>query len=162
MASVCGIVILTIPYLIRTISLPSFLQDKKTILALLLETVSVLVIIAVVGVFSNRSDYWKTALPIAFLSLIFLWFVVLIARYSSGGIAIKLAKICFISGILALFFNDFVDRIIGNFKGLTNKKLNLSVWSGECLSANIIFIVSISLMALSVFLALIGKINSKS
>lgn len=160
---ILGLSILFMPYLLRQMGLPSYLEKKKGLIAMLWDTAWLFGVIFVCGFFTSYAYYWHNAILITLFGLAFPWSAFFIVRYLKIKVTTKVGIIFILYGILSAISNDIVALIIGNkvsYMGLWH--VNLLVWnSPDVLNANINFLIGLGLIVIGAIVMLAGSLGHK-
>lgn len=140
--TIFGLSIVFFPLVIRNISLPLALADKKALITLTWDTLWLYLTIFEVCNYSGDMEGMRTGSIVASVFMTGIWIVFLIARYLSVNRWIKAGMILIISSVWIAFTNDVCAYILEHKKQLTILSSNFSDWSNDiCVNANIFTLV---------------------
>ena len=114
-----GLTVLTLPYVLHRLPLPSARANKKGLLTMFIDTVFLYVLILVCGLYANSRMYYKVGVSVTSVCVAFVWFVFLILRYLRISKMGRAGIVTIASGLFLPFIDRFVDfLILGNWNGL--------------------------------------------
>ena len=139
-----GMSVIFAPLVINRLPLSGFLLQNKGLLAMVIDTLLLYAIIIVCGLYGQNGTwlgYWKPALLITSLCLLFPWVLFLIIRYMKANAFVK-AGLCVIFG--GSFLSTIDNVIYWISEGVLRfqfKNSNLFVWNDSTINANIFLLI---------------------
>ena len=160
--TVFGLSIVFFPLIIRDITLPPVLADKKALMTLTWDTLWLFLTIFEVCNHSGDTEGMKTGYTVSIILLTGVWLIFLTARYLPVNVWIKAGLIIIISCIWTAFTNDVYVYFAEHKKQLTILSADFSDWSNDiCFNANFYIIVLILGGIAGGGLLLYGIVNMK-
>lgn len=111
-ATLFGLTILFLPYVLYKSTLPSCLQNKKGLLAMLVDTVFLYLLIYICSFYSNSVIYYRVAFGTVTFCSIFAWIVFLTIRYLPFNGFIRAGLVFIETGLFGPFIDGAVDFLI--------------------------------------------------
>jgi len=182
-----GLSVLFAPFVIKRLHalgiLTGFAARHKGLLAMSVDTILLYAVIAVIGLFAQNKtivmqeaeravvvygqnglglDYWRPALLITSLSLLFPWGLFLIIRYLKANSFIR-AGICVIfSGLFLTMIENMINWILEGVLRFQFRNANLLVWnSNSVIDANIWLLIFLSGCVIGGVLLGVGLLRKK-
>lgn len=150
------------PLVIRNITLPPILSDKKALITLTWDTLWLFLTIFEVCNHSGDIEGMRTGYTVSLILMTGVWLVFLIARYLPVNVWIKAGIILIISCIWTAFTNDVYAYFAEHKKQLTILSTNFSDWSNNiCFNANVYTLILIFGGIVGGGLLVYGIINMK-
>ena len=152
-----GLSVVFMPFVLRSLNLPSPLHRHKAVLSLGVNTILLFLMLFVADFNVKGGWFLSIALPIAVFWLILPWGFALIIRYAKINAFFKTAGCLAVSSII-FYFNQIIDMVLGlpyNF-GIN---FNFNDWSAEYLNSNVNAIIFFSLLGLAVIFCVVGIIK---
>lgn len=160
--TIFGLSIVFFPLVIRNITLPPILSDKKALITLTWDTLWLFLTIFEVCNHSGDIEGMRTGYTVSLILMTGVWLVFLIARYLPVNVWIKAGIILIISCIWTVFTNDVYAYFAEHKKQLTILSTNFSDWSNNiCFSANVYTLILIFGGIVGGGLLIYGIINMK-
>lgn len=154
-----GLSLIFFPFGLRAMILPKCLSNQKTLIYFIINTVFLFVTILVSMIYAgNFEKDVSIALQITAISLIPAWAMMIVIRYMKINGLYKGSICLFIGTIFSFIVNSFLDVIIDN-KPFKLQEVNFSNWSDTYVSGNVNLIVALSLIVISIVLAVGGTIS---
>lgn len=142
--TILGLSIVLFPVVIRNITLPPVLSDKKALITLAWDTLWLFLTIFEVCNHSGDIEGMRAGYMISIILMTGVWLIVLVARYLPVNAWIKAGIIIFISCIWTVFSNDVYVYLAEHKKQLTILSTNFSDWSNDiCINANVYTLILI-------------------
>lgn len=142
--TIFGLSIVLFPLVIRNITLPPILSDKKALITMAWDTLWLFLTIFEVCNHTGDVEGMRAGYMISLILMTGVWLIFLIARYLPVNVWIKAGIILIISCIWTAFTNDMYAYFIEQKKQLTILATNFSDWSNEiCVNANIYTLILI-------------------
>lgn len=161
--TIFGLSIVLFPVIIRNITLPAALIDKKALLMMIWDTMWLFLTIFEVCNYSGDPEGMRTGFVVAIVVMLGVWLVFLVVRYVAANRWIKAGIIISIICIWTAFANDVCMYFIEHKKQLTILSANFFAWSNDtCLNANVHVLTLIFGGITSVLLIIAGCIKMKS
>ena len=160
--TIFGLSIVFFPLVIRNITLPPILSDKKALITLTWDTLWLFLTIFEVCNHSGDIEGMRTGYTVSLILMTGVWLVFLIARYLTVNVWIKAGIILIISCIWTAFTNDVYAYFAEHKKQLTILSTNFSDWSNNiCFNANVYTLILIFGGIVGGGLLVYGIINMK-
>lgn len=160
--TIFGLSIVFFPLVIRNITLPPILSDKKALITLTWDTLWLFLTIFEVCNHSGDIEGMRTGYTVSLILMTGVWLVFLIARYLPVNVWIKAGIILIISCIWTAFTNDVYAYFAEHKKQLTILSTNFSDWSTNiCVNANVYTLILIFGGIVGGGLLVYGIINMK-
>lgn len=155
--TVFGISVPLFPFVIRGLSLPPVLSDKKALMAMIWDTAWLFLTIFVICSQSGDVDGLRNGNIISVILMTGVWLVFLTARYLPANRWIKGGIIVIITGIWTAFSNDMYLLLSEHKKQLTILSASFTDWSSDLhINANIYLICLICSIIIGAFLIITG------
>ena len=153
-----GLSVVFMPFILRSLNLPSPLHRHKAALNLGVNTLLLFLMLFVANIYSGGDSFLVTAYLIAAFWLVLPWGFTLVIRYTGINRFFKTAGCLALSGVVYYFSRGFTEII---FKEPANFKLrfDFSNWSAEYINYNVDAIIFFSLLGLAVLFAITGIIK---
>ena len=160
--TIFGLSIVFFPLVIRNITLPPILSDKKALITLTWDTLWLFLTIFEVCNHSGDIEGMRTGYTVSFILMTGVWLIFLVARYLPVNVWIKAGIILIISCIWMAFTNDVYAYFAEHKKQLTILSTNFSDWSTNiCVNANVYTLILIFGGIVGGGLLVYGIINMK-
>lgn len=160
--TIFGLSIVFFPLVIRNITLPPILSDKKALITLTWDTLWLFLTIFEVCNHSGDIEGMRTGYTVSLILMTGVWLAFLIARYLPVNVWIKAGIILIISCIWTAFTNDVYAYFAEHKKQLTILSTNFSDWSNNiCFNANVYTLILIFGGIVGGGLLVYGIINMK-
>ena len=160
--TIFGLSIVFFPLVIRNITLPPILSDKKALITLRWDTLWLFLTIFEVCNHSGDIEGMRTGYTVSLILMTGVWLVFLVARYLPVNVWIKAGIILIISCIWMAFTNDVYAYFAEHKKQLTILSTNFSDWSTNiCVNANVYTLILIFGGIVGGGLLVYGIINMK-
>lgn len=160
--TIFGLSIVFFPLVIRNITLPPILSDKKALITLTWDTLWLFLTIFEVCNHSGDIEGMRTGYTVSLILMTGVWLVFLVARYLPVNVWIKAGIILIISCIWMAFTNDVYAYFAEHKKQLTILSTNFSDWSTNiCVNANVYTLILIFGGIVGGGLLVYGIINMK-
>ncbi len=159
--TIFGLSIILFPYVIRNITLPPVLSDKKALITMAWDTLWLFLTIFEVCNHSGNVEGMKSGYTCALILMTGVWLIFLVARYLPVNTWIKAGIITGIGCIWTVFSNDAYVSFMEHKKQLTILAVDFSDWSLNCLNANVYVLILIFGGIVSLLLILLGIVNLK-
>lgn len=145
-----GFAVVFLPFVLRSITLPFGLSQHKSFLCLLLDTILLVVLLAVSCAYAGKGDtFFGTALPITLFAGLLPWLYLLTIRYIKINGLFKTSICMFVIGVYMLIADSVIEVILEG--GAFNlPKYNFSNWSTPYLDGNITLLSTIIIIVLAV------------
>lgn len=142
--TIFGLSIVLFPVVIRNITLPPVLSDKKALITLAWDTLWLFLTIFEVCNHSGDIEGMRAGYMISIILMTGVWLIFIVARYLPVNAWIKAGIIIFISCIWTVFSNDVYVYFAEHKKQLTILSTNFSDWSNDiCFNANVYTLILI-------------------
>lgn len=160
--TILGLSIVLFPVVIRNITLPPVLSDKKALITLAWDTLWLFLTIFEVCNHSGDIEGMRAGYMISIILMTGVWLIFLVARYLPVNAWIKAGIIIFISCIWTVFSNDVYVYFAEHKKQLTILSTNFSDWSNDiCINANVYTLILVFGGIIGVGLLVKGIVNMK-
>lgn len=160
--TIFGLSIVFFPLVIRNITLPPILSDKKALITLTWDTLWLFLTIFEVCNHSGDIEGMRTGYTVSLILMTGVWLLFLVARYLPVNAWIKAGIILIISCIWMAFTNDVYAYFAEHKKQLTILSTNFSDWSTNiCVNANVYTLILIFGGIVGGGLLVYGIINMK-
>lgn len=160
--TIFGLSIVFFPLVIRNITLPKILSDKKALITLTWDTLWLFLTIFEVCNHSGDIEGMRTGYIVSLILMTGVWLVFLVARYLPVNVWIKSGIILIICCIWSAFTNDVYAYFAEHKKQLTILSTNFSDWSNNsCVNANVYTLILIFGGIVGGGLLVYGIINTK-
>lgn len=161
-STIFGLSIVFFPLVIRNITLPPILSDKKALITLTWDTLWLFLTIFEVCNHSGDIEGMRTGYTVSLILMTGVWLIFLVARYLPVNVWIKAGIILIISCIWMAFTNDVYAYFAEHKKQLTILSTNFSDWSTNiCVNANVYTLILIFGGIVGGGLLVYGIINMK-
>lgn len=156
-----GLSVVFFPFIIRNITLPPVLSDKKALITMIWDTLWLYLTIFIVCYRSGMAGM-KTGNIVTFVLMLGVWLIFLTIRYLPVNSFIKAGISTFLCSIWMIFSNDICTFLIEHKRQLTISHVNFSNWSTDIsFNANVYVIILIAGGLISACLIGIGIIKMK-
>ena len=136
-----GLLLLFLPYILYSIKLPDYFKNKKTLIYFTVISLLLMVLLYVCNAYAGGDWFFSIAVPIAVYSLMLLWGIMLVIRYTKFNNWIKIAG-CFALGSAYHYtVQGFIDYILKQDTYHIGFRFDLMNWSEVYVSDNINVIV---------------------
>ena len=160
--TIFGLSIVFFPLVIRNITLPPILSDKKALITLTWDTLWLFLTIFEVCNHSGDIEGMRTGYTVSLILMTGVWLIFLVARYLPVNVWIKAGIILIISCIWMAFTNYVYAYFAEHKKQLTILSTNFSDWSTNiCVNANVYTLILIFGGIVGGGLLVYGIINMK-
>lgn len=160
--TIFGLSVVFFPLVIRNITLPPILSDKKALITMTWDTLWLFLTIYEVCNHSGDIEGMKSGCTVALILMIGVWIIFLTARYLPVNVWIKSGIITMTGCIWTVFANDIFAYFAEHKKQLTILSADFSNWSNTtCFNANVYTLILIFGGLISIFLLLYGIIRMK-
>lgn len=160
--TVFGLSVVFFPFVIRNITLPPILSDKKALITMVWDTLWLFLTIFEVCNHTGNIEGMKSGYTVALILMTGVWLIFLVVRYLPVNAWMKAGIITAICSIWAVFTNDVYAYFAEYKRQLTILSADFSNWSNQiCLNANIYALILISGGILSVILIMCGILKMK-
>ncbi len=160
--AIFGLSVVLFPFVIRSITLPQVLSDKKALLTMAWDTLWLFLTIFEVCSHSGDPEGMRDGFIIALVMMAGVWLVFFAARYLPVNVWIKAGIITCIGSIWIAFANDVCAYFIEHRRQLTILGADLSNWSNHTYdNANSLVVTLILGGAVSIALIIIGILRRK-
>ena len=160
-----GFTLVFLPIALCKVKLPKFLDNKKALISMLIDTVMVYAVIGIIGVYAQglpgAHRYYDIAFKITTFSFIYPWIVFIIIRYIRCSGRIKAGVIALFSGIFALVENSVVNAILEGQYVAHIDHFNLLDWNLDTINGNIYVLVLIACSIAGIALIISGIVGHK-
>lgn len=155
--TVFGLSVPLFPFVIRGLSLPPVLSDKKALITMIWDTAWLFLTIFVICSQSGDMDGLRNGNIISVILMTGVWLVFLTARYLPANRWIKGGIIIIIAGIWTAFSDDMYLLLSEHKKQLTILSASFMDWSSDLhINANIYLICLICSIIIGAFLIITG------
>ena len=155
--TVFGLSVPLFPFVMRGLSLPPVLSDKKALITMIWDTAWLFLTIFVICSQSGDMDGLRNGNIISVILMTGVWLVFLTARYLPANRWIKGGIIIIIAGIWTAFSNDMYLLLSEHKKQLTILSASFMDWSSDLhINANIYLICLICSIIIGAFLIITG------
>lgn len=160
--TIFGLSVPFFPLIIRGVSLPPVLSNKKALITMTWDTLWLFLTIFVVCHHYGDMEGLKNGCTISAIIMTGVWLAFLTARYLPVNTGIKGGIIAIICSIWLVFSNDAYVLLSEGKKQLSILSTDFSNWSSNaCINANVYTLILISGAVISVILILTGIIKMK-
>lgn len=160
--TIFGLSVILFPFVIRNLTLPPVLSDKKALLTMAWDTLWLFLTIFEICNHSGDIEGMRDGFIIALTLMAGVWLAFLVARYLTVNVWIKAGIIVSIGSIWITFANDVCAYFIEHRKQLTILGANFSNWSDPaCANANSLAVTLILGGIVSIVLITIGMVSGK-
>lgn len=146
-----GLLIVFSPIWLAHVDLPEPLSRHRTVLALAIDTLALVLLLLVILVALGRPELWaRPALPIAGIAAAPIWIGALLIRYLPlPGLAVA-TVVTALAGVCALTIDPAIAAVLG--EQADGWALDLGTWDSETIDTNIRMLVFIAVMAAALLL----------
>lgn len=164
-ACILGLSVVFAPYVINNINFPENIVKHKALFVLLWDTIWLYLLLVTCGIFVNGGKmYWKTAMSVSTYSIIFIFVVFFIIRYTKINKWNKAGWSIIFSGIWFSITNDVMNFLLGssNSQGLKNINFKNGFYTEDwaVFNANLMLMILIVSIIVGVCVMIIGKIHA--
>ena len=151
-----------------TVFLPLILKEfniktTKALIYFSIETISLLVFLAVINFATKGTWFFNLALPISLICLLYAWILMLVIRYSKIDKALKTSICLVISSIFLYFIKGIIDKIsylggyISKISSTMFPRLRPATWTTDiAINENIIVLTSLFFLLLAIIFFIIS------
>lgn len=158
--TIFGLSIPLFPFVIRGLSLPPVLSDKKALITMIWDTAWLFLTIFIICNHSGDVEGLRDANIISVIFIAGIWLIFLTARYLPVNRWIKSGIITMIAGMWAAFSNDVYMLLAEQKKQLTILSASFTDWSSSLhINANIYLILLVCSIIVGVLLIITGVIR---
>ncbi len=136
-----GLLLLFLPFLLYSIKLPDYFKTKKTLIYFSIISLLLIVLLYVCNAYVGGNWFFSIAVPIAVFSLMLLWGMMLVIRYTKFNVWLKIAGCIALGSVYHYTVQGFIDYILKQETYHIGFKFNLMDWSEVYVSDNINVIV---------------------
>jgi len=154
---VFGLSVLFMPFVIRTIWLPSPNNGYKAVICLAADTILLYLLLFAANTYGNGGWFLTVACPIAAFWLILPWGYTLVIRYAKINSFFKAAACSGLTGMVFYLMRGFMDMILGEPYRFGLQGFSFS--NMQSINAIIDAIIFFALLALTVLFAAMGIIR---
>ena len=162
--TIFGLSIVLFPLVIRNLTLPVVLSDKKALITMVWDTFWLFLTIFEVCNHAGDMEGMRTGYIVAIVFMVGIWLIFLTARYLPVSVWIKSGLIVGIISIWTVFANDVCGYFIEHKKQLTILFADFSNWTDtDCVNGNI-FVLALILgggISVALFITGLAKRNGK-
>lgn len=162
--TIFGLSIVLFPLVIRNLTLPVVLSDKKALITMVWDTFWLFLTIFEVCNHAGDMEGMRTGYIVAAVFMVGIWLAFLTARYLPVNVWIKSGLIVGIISIWTVFANDVCGYFIEHKKQLTILFADFSNWTDtDCVNGNI-FVLALILgggISVALFITGLAKRNGK-
>lgn len=152
-------VLIFLPIILNRVLMPKPWCNHKTIICFAVDTILLLVMIAVSMSYANAmGDFLSIAVPCTLFGLILPWTFMITIRYIKVNSFFKTSICLVISSIYTFIINNVINSIISKNK-FTLQPVDFSNWSEKYINGNVTTIVSVSLAFLAIVFVIGGIIK---
>lgn len=154
-----GIVVVFGPIWLWLIELPASISQHRTVLALGLDTIGLLVLLLIIFVSIYRPDVWVwPVLALAGIGLVPVWVIALSIRYLPFSGPGRAAVVVALGGVSVFAVDLAVDRVLGEGR---QGVLDVTRWDSVTISANVQFLVMMVMLLLAAVLAVVAGVRAR-
>ena len=159
--TVFGLSVVFFPLVIREMTLPPVLSDKKALIIMIWDTLWLYLTIFTVS-YRSGSGSLKTGCIVATVLMIGVWLFFLIIRYLPVNGFIKGGLCTLLCSIWITFSNDVCSYLLYDTRQLTIRHANFSTWTTDLnVKANVYVILLVAGILISALLIGIGIVKKK-
>jgi hypothetical protein len=159
--TVFGLSVVFFPLVIREMTLPPVLSDKKALIIMIWDTLWLYLTIFTVS-YRSGSGSLKTGCIVATVLMIGVWLFFLIIRYLPVNGFIKGGLCTLLCSIWITFSNDVCSYLLYDTRQLTIRHANFSTWTTDLnVNANVYVILLVAGILISALLIGIGIVKKK-
>ena len=159
--TVFGLSVVFFPLVIREMTLPPVLSDKKALIIMIWDTLWLYLTIFTVS-YRSGSGSLKTGCIVAAVLMIGVWLFFLIIRYLPVNGFIKGGLCILLCSIWITFSNDVCSYLLYDTRQLTIRHANFSTWTTDLnVNANVYVILLVAGILISALLIGIGIVKKK-
>lgn len=156
-AVIFGLVILFLPFVLKGIWLPGPMQNHKTLLCFIIDTLLLFVLLLACSFYAPSGWFVTQALPIAAFCLILPWAFMFIIRYAKMNSFFKTSACFAITAFFTLLTNSFIHMVLGMPYTL-GLHFDFANWNVVTINQNINAIIFFSLLGMALLFAITGLI----
>lgn len=133
------IVLVSILLSFSVTTLPVLLKKHRVLAAAGSATVLTYLLLFVCSLYTGGNWFFSVALPIASISMILPWFILIILKYAPLCWQLKTGLIVLSSGLFTAFINPVIDSLLGEDLTSYLWYLDITAWQGPDLANKIVF-----------------------
>ncbi len=157
-----GLSALFLPSAIGQLPLKGFALRNKGLLVMAVDTWLLYALIIACGFYGDAGDYWRNAMLITTVTVLFAWGLFVVIRYLRVNELIK-SGICMMAcGLFLSLIHDIIYWIMEGVVHISFGDANLQVWNTDAMvNANVYLLILLSGCALGFILLLLGGIRQR-
>lgn len=157
-----GLSVLFAPFVINAIPLKGFAARNKGLFAMTVDSILLFAIITVSGLFNSYSmDYWRPALMVTVVCLLFPWVLFLIIRYLKANSFIKAGLSTIFGGVFLSMLETVLYWITEGIFRTQFRDANLLAWNQSVIEANIFLLILLAGILVGGVLLTFGLMREK-
>lgn len=143
-STLLGICVLFLPYILSCLPLKGFCAKNRGLISMAIDTILLYCVVLFAGEFAS-APYYRSALLITTVCVLFVWLLFVIARYLKTNGWVKSGLIAALSCVFAAVINDVISWILYGIFQLSVSDADLSRWDTDLLiNANIYVILAVA------------------
>jgi predicted nucleic acid-binding Zn ribbon protein len=156
-----GLIFIFMPYILYKTALPTILQNKKGLIVMIVDTVSLYALIYMIGLYVQSDLYYRLGSVTTTMGVVFAWIVFLTIRYFKISVFSKAGLIIMETAFFTPIIDQTVDYLIlGKWTGFA-AGINVLKWTVANTEANIYAISIVACMITSLCFFITGFKNNK-
>lgn len=136
-----GLAVIFMPFVARVVR-TGFFSQHKALLVILTDTVLFALMMFSIGESVRSMDYWRLTISICSVFLVFIWVILLLARYVKVNGLIRAGAIVFWCTTFAACANNIIHMLLGY--AVVWHAFHPFVWNGSTINGNINWVVFIA------------------
>ncbi|MFT4143835.1 MAG: helix-turn-helix transcriptional regulator [Mobilitalea sp.] len=136
-----GLLLLFLPFILYSMELPDYFKNKKTLIYFAIISLLLILLLYVCNAYVGGDWFLSIAVPITVYSLMLLWGMMLVIRYTKFSIWIKIAGCLTLGSAFHYTVQGFIDYLLKEETYYIGFRFNLIDWSETYVSDNINVIV---------------------
>ena len=147
-----------LPYVLNQLPLSGFFKENKGLISIVADVVLLYLLIAIIGLYARNTDYWRIALQVTTICVLFAAGIFAIIRYMKVNGFTK-AGICILAfGFFSVLINDVIDWLLAGFWHFRIADANLLYWNNNTvINANSGLLGLLSCGVMGVIFLLVGR-----
>lgn len=155
-----GFSVVFVPFVIDQAPLKGSAAKNHGLICMSLDTLLLYLLIIACGFTADSVSYWRPALLISTVCVVFVWILFLIIRYLKTDGFIKAGLCSIICGLFLSFIHDFIALVLDGYLYLSLSDANLLLWNSDRLiNANGYLLFLLAGCIIGIILLMIGFVR---
>lgn len=158
-----GLSLVFLPFILGQLPQKGAASRHKGLIAMTADTILLYAVILVCGLYADVAGYFRTALPITTVTVLFAWALFVIIRYGRGSGWIKAGLCCILGGVFLSQIQDIIDWILEGVWHVSITEANLFSWGTDMrINANCYLLILLTGIAVGLILLAVGWTRGRS